>query len=160
MLEDIFEGAVLRFDGAAKTSTRQGSCGCILWELSGWKILDAQGFIIEDITVNDTEYCEHLNGLTMAQARGVRDLVAMGDSPIVIQQVQGLINCNQPKLQRQLTSCETLKKGLIRSAHVKRYFNQAANYLSSKALLLGRSWSVQEGGECKPVQRISKIKRS
>ncbi|OWZ10510.1 reverse transcriptase [Phytophthora megakarya] len=44
MLEDTFEGIVLSFDGTAKTSTRQGSCGCILWELPGWKILDAQGF--------------------------------------------------------------------------------------------------------------------
>ncbi|OWZ01029.1 hypothetical protein PHMEG_00027663 [Phytophthora megakarya] len=30
-----FEGYVLSFDGAAKVSTRQGSCGCILWRLPG-----------------------------------------------------------------------------------------------------------------------------
>ncbi|OWY96259.1 hypothetical protein PHMEG_00033520, partial [Phytophthora megakarya] len=87
MLEDTFQGIVLSFDGAAKTSTRQGSYDCILWELPGWKILDAQGFILDDVTVNDAEYCGLLNGLTMAQARGVRDWIAVGNSRIVIQQV-------------------------------------------------------------------------
>ncbi|OWZ14538.1 reverse transcriptase [Phytophthora megakarya] len=75
MLEDTLEGIVLSFNGAAKTSTRQGSCGCISWELPGWKTLDAQGFILEDVTVNDAEYCGLLNELTMAEVRGVRDLI-------------------------------------------------------------------------------------
>jgi hypothetical protein len=30
MLELDYAGIVLSFDGAAKTSTRQGSCGCVL----------------------------------------------------------------------------------------------------------------------------------
>ncbi|OWZ01772.1 reverse transcriptase [Phytophthora megakarya] len=126
MLEDTFQGIILSFDGAAKTSTRQDSCGCILWKLPGWKILDAQGFILEDVTVNDAEYCGLLNGLTMAQARRARYLIAVGDSRIVIQQVQGLINCNQPNLQRRLASCEALtaKFDSVRLVHVKRDFNQ------------------------------------
>ncbi|OWY94986.1 reverse transcriptase, partial [Phytophthora megakarya] len=128
MLEDTFEGIVLSFDGAAKTSTRQ------------------------DVTVNDAEYCGLLNGLTMAQARGVRDLIAVGDSRIVLQQVQGLINCNQPNLQRRLTSCETLK-----AKFDSRDFNQAADYLTSKTLLLGRSWSVQDDGERQHLERVSNI---
>ncbi|OWZ21616.1 reverse transcriptase [Phytophthora megakarya] len=60
-----------------------GSCECILWELPGWKILDAQGFDLEDVTVNDVEYCGVLNDLTMAQVRDVPDLIADGDSQIV-----------------------------------------------------------------------------
>ncbi|OWZ09716.1 LOW QUALITY PROTEIN: reverse transcriptase [Phytophthora megakarya] len=151
MLEDTFEGVVLIFDGAAKRD--QASCGCILWKLPGWKILDAQGFILEDVTMNDVEYCGLLNGLTMAQARGVRDLIAVGDLRIVIQQVQGLINSNQPHLQ----SCEALKAkfDLVRLVHVKWDFNQAADYLTSKTLLL--SWSVQEDGERQHLEQVSKI---
>ncbi|OWZ06447.1 LOW QUALITY PROTEIN: hypothetical protein PHMEG_00021291 [Phytophthora megakarya] len=157
MLEDTFEGVVLSFDGAAKTSTRQGSCGCILWELPGWKIMDAQGFILDDVTVNDAEYCGLLNGLTMAELGA--DLIAVGDSRIVIQQVQGLINCNQSNLQRRLTRCEALKAKFdsVRLVHVKRDFNQAADYLTSKTLLLGRSWSVQEDGERQHLERVFKI---
>ncbi|OWZ12869.1 reverse transcriptase [Phytophthora megakarya] len=147
MLEDTFQCIVLSFDGAAKTSTRQGSCGCILWELPGWKILDAQGFILEDVTVNAAEYCGLLNGLTMAQTRGVRDLIAVDDSRIVTQH------------QKRLASCEALKAKFdsVRLVHVKQDFNQAADYLTSKTLLFGRSWSVQEDGECQHLERVSKI---
>ncbi|KAE9024474.1 hypothetical protein PR001_g12669 [Phytophthora rubi] len=56
MLEADYSGVVLSFDGAAKTSTKQGSCGCILWQLPGWTILDARGFILNAVTVNDAEY--------------------------------------------------------------------------------------------------------
>ncbi|OWZ13265.1 LOW QUALITY PROTEIN: hypothetical protein PHMEG_00013443 [Phytophthora megakarya] len=156
MLEDTFQGIFLSFDGGAKTSTRQG---CILWELPGWKILDTQSFILEVVIVNDAKYCGLLNGLTMAQARGVRDLITVGVSRIVIQQVQGLVNCNQPNLQRRLVSCEGLKTKFdsVRLVLVKRDFNQAADYLTSKTLLLGRSWSVQEDGERQHLERVSKI---
>ncbi|KAJ8561692.1 hypothetical protein ON010_g7988 [Phytophthora cinnamomi] len=104
MLDGNFEGVVLSFDGAAKTSTRKGSCGCILWRLPGWDILDVQGFIL-----NDAEYHGLLNGLTMALLRGVKDLIVVGDSRIVVQQVEGLINCNQPNLQRYQAMCKTLE---------------------------------------------------
>ncbi|OWZ17863.1 LOW QUALITY PROTEIN: hypothetical protein PHMEG_0008149 [Phytophthora megakarya] len=98
-------------------------------------------------------------GLTMTQTSGVRDLIAVGDSRIVIQQVQRLINCNQPNLQRRLANYETLKAKFdsVRLVHVKRDFNQAADYLTSKTLLLARSWSVQEDGERQHLERVSKI---
>jgi hypothetical protein len=40
MLDESYSGYVLSFDGAAKTSTRQGSCGCVVWELPGWHVLE------------------------------------------------------------------------------------------------------------------------
>ncbi|POM80204.1 Reverse transcriptase [Phytophthora palmivora] len=100
MLEANYTGVVLSFDGAAKTSTRVGSCGCVLWQLPEWKVLDARGYILDGVTVNDAEYFGLLRGLAMARDRGIQDLVVVGDSRIVIQQVQGLINCKQPNLQR------------------------------------------------------------
>ncbi|KAE9311340.1 hypothetical protein PR003_g20044 [Phytophthora rubi] len=55
MLATDYSRVVLSFDGAAKTSTKQGSCGCILWQLPEWTILDARGFILNGVTVNDAE---------------------------------------------------------------------------------------------------------
>ncbi|KAE9195575.1 hypothetical protein PF002_g23284 [Phytophthora fragariae] len=132
MLEDDFEGVVLSFDGAAKTSTRKGSCGCVLWKLPGWSVMEAQGFILEDVTVNDAEYNGLLKGLQMARERDITELVVVGDSRIVIQQVQGLINCHQPNLQRKLAECEAMKEHFtsLRLVHVKRDFNQAADYIT------------------------------
>ncbi|KAE9007126.1 hypothetical protein PR001_g17039 [Phytophthora rubi] len=65
MLVYDFEGVMLSFDGAAKTSTRRGSCGSILWKLPGWSVMEAHGFILEDVTVNDAEYSGLLKGLQM-----------------------------------------------------------------------------------------------
>jgi ribonuclease HI len=121
MLQPDYEGIVLSFDGAAKTSTRQGSCGCILWQLPGWTVLEARGFILTDVTVNDAEYYGLLKDMAMASKRGVQDLIVVGDSRIFIQQVQGLINCNQPHLQVHLAEAEVLKNKSqqVRLIHLK-----------------------------------------
>ncbi|OWZ00557.1 reverse transcriptase [Phytophthora megakarya] len=152
MLSEEYSGVVLSFDGAAKTSTRKGSCGCILWQLPEWKVLDARGYILDGVTVIDAEYFGLLKGLAMALERGIRDIVVVGDSRIVIQQVQGLINCNQPNLQRRLAECETLKKRFQ-----TREFNQAADYLTSKTLVQGESWIVQDDLEKQHLEVVSKI---
>ncbi|KAE9309316.1 hypothetical protein PR003_g20540 [Phytophthora rubi] len=159
MLAVDYSGVVLSFDGAAKTSTKQGSCGCILWQLPEWTILDARGFILNGVTVNDAEYYGLLKGFGMALEHNIQDLVAVGDSRIVIQQVQGLINCNQPNLQRRLAECQALKEKfkLVRLVHVKRDFNQAADYLTSKTLVSGEDWVVQDEEEKEHLRIVSKI---
>jgi ribonuclease HI len=159
MLEADYTGYLLSFDGAAKTSTRLGSCGCILWELPGWNVIEAQGYILTDVTMNDAEYSGLLNGLRLALARGISEIVIVGDSRIAIQQAQGLINCNQPNLQRKLAEYEVLKDKFkrVRLVHVKREFNQAADYLTSKTLALGESWTVKDSNEMTHLQLVSKI---
>ncbi|KAE9312441.1 hypothetical protein PR003_g19758 [Phytophthora rubi] len=159
MLAVDYSGVVLSFDGAAKTSTKQGSCGCILWQLPEWTILDARGFILNGVTVNDAEYYGLLKGLGMALEHNIQDLVSVGDSRIVIQQVEGLINCNQPNLQRRLAECQVLKEKfkLVRLVHVKRDFNQAADYLTSKTLVSREHWVVQDEEEKEHLRVVSKI---
>ncbi|POM71380.1 Reverse transcriptase [Phytophthora palmivora] len=122
-------------------------------------VLDAQDFILGDVTENDADYHGLLKGLTLAIERGVQDVVVVGDSRIAIQQAQGLINCNQPNLQRKLAEYEVLKTKFksVRLVHVKRAFNQAAHYLTSKTLALGESWKVEDAGERKHLQLVSKI---
>ncbi|OWZ21615.1 hypothetical protein PHMEG_0003807 [Phytophthora megakarya] len=39
-------------------------------------------------------------------------------------------------------------------------FNQAADYLTPKTLLLGRSWNVQEDGERQHLEQVSKIQKT
>ncbi|KAE9277199.1 hypothetical protein PR003_g28853, partial [Phytophthora rubi] len=117
------------------------------------------GFILEDVTVNDAEYNGLLKGLQMARERNITELVVVGDSRIVIQQVQGLINCHQPNLQRKLAECEAMKEYFtsLRLVHVKRDFNQAADYTTSKTLVLDDSWTVQEEEERRHLEQVSKI---
>ncbi|OWZ00629.1 reverse transcriptase [Phytophthora megakarya] len=141
MLGSDFQGVVLSFDGAAKLSTKKGSCGCVLWQLPGWKVLKAKGFLLENVTVNDAEYHGVIKGLEMAIEMKLQDLVAVGDSRIVIQQVQGLINCNQPHLQ----------------THLANEYNQAADYLTTKTLIRDESWDVTDTAEIAHLEHVSKI---
>jgi hypothetical protein len=80
MLEADYEGYVLSFDGAAKTSTRRGSCGCVIWKLPGWHVQSGHGFILDDVTVNDAEYHGLLKGLDLLLERNILDVVIVGDS--------------------------------------------------------------------------------
>ncbi|GMF19199.1 unnamed protein product [Phytophthora fragariaefolia] len=157
MLDDTYQGIVLRFDAAAKTSTRLESCRCIQWQLPGWKVLEARGFILRDVSVNDAVYNGLLKGVQMALDRQVETLVVVGDSRIVIQQVQGLINCHH--LQKYLAECEVQKEKFqtLCLVHVKREYNQASDYLTSKALTLGKSWIVQDPEDLLHLERVSKI---
>ncbi|OWZ15652.1 reverse transcriptase [Phytophthora megakarya] len=136
MLGSDYAGIVIRFDRAAKTPTKKGSCGCILWKLPEWRVIQARCFTLKDVTVNNAEYQGLRNGLVMSSERNVEDLVVVRDSRIVIQQVQGLINCHQPNLLHRLTECQTLKEKFrtVRLVHVKREYNQSADYLTSKTL--------------------------
>ncbi|OWZ05931.1 reverse transcriptase [Phytophthora megakarya] len=152
MLEADYQGYVLSFDGAANVSTRRGSCGCILWKLPGWQVVKAEGHIFEGVTVNDAEYHGLILGLMLAMKYDLKDLVGVGDSRIVVQQAHGLINCYQPNLQRRLAEYEDIRKNFVsvNLIHVKREFNQAADYLTSKTLVLGESWELDDPDEIIP----------
>ncbi|OWZ06661.1 reverse transcriptase [Phytophthora megakarya] len=159
MLEADYQGYVLSFDRATKVSTRQGSCGCILGKLPGWQVVKAEGHILEGVTVNDAEYHCLILGLKLTMKCGVNELVVVGDFRIVVQQAQGLINCNQSNLQRRLAEYEDLIKSFVsvKLIHVKREFNQAADYLTSKTFVLGESWELDDPDEIVHLRFISRI---
>ncbi|OWZ02729.1 LOW QUALITY PROTEIN: hypothetical protein PHMEG_00025663 [Phytophthora megakarya] len=137
MLEAEYQGYVLTFDDATK----------------------AEGHILEGVTVNDAEYHGLILGLKFAMKYDVKELVAVGDSQIVVQQAQGLINCNQSNLQRRLAEHEDLRKNFVsvKLIHVKREFNQAADYLTSKTLVLGESWELDDPDEIGHLRLVSRI---
>ncbi|OWZ08036.1 hypothetical protein PHMEG_00019485 [Phytophthora megakarya] len=141
MLDSDFEGYVLSFDGAAK------------------HVLSAHGFPLDDVTVNDAEYHGLIKGLELAVNRGFRDVVVVGNSRIVIEQAQGLIGCHQPNLQRRLAEYEALKVKFdsVRLVHVKRDYNQAADYLTTKTLASRKAWVVEDANELMHLKFVSRI---
>ena len=84
-----YDGYLLSFDGAAKLKSNVGSAGVVLWKLPEWTIVSAQGFHLENVTVNEAEYYGMLQGMRMALDMGIKELVIVGDSRIAVQQVQG-----------------------------------------------------------------------
>ncbi|OWY97351.1 LOW QUALITY PROTEIN: reverse transcriptase, partial [Phytophthora megakarya] len=121
-------------------------------DLPGWRVVKAEGHVLEGVTVNDAEYHGLIMGLKLAMKYDVKELVAVGDSRIVFQQAQGLINCNQPNLQRRSAEYEVSGRILCLLIHVKREFNEAADYLTSKTLVLGESWELDDPDEIKPSE--------
>ncbi|OWY93335.1 hypothetical protein PHMEG_00037320 [Phytophthora megakarya] len=70
-----------------------------------------------------------------------------------------LINCNQPNLQRRLAEYEDLRKNFVtvKLIHAKREFNQAADFLTSKTLVLGESWELNDLDETVHLRLVSRI---
>ncbi|OWZ07057.1 reverse transcriptase [Phytophthora megakarya] len=124
-----------------------------------WHALSAHGFPLDDVPVNDAKYHGLIKGLELAADRGFKDVVVVGDSRIVIQQAQGLIGCHQSNLQRRLAEYEALKVkfGSVRLVHVKRDYNQAADYLTMKTLALGKAWVVEDADELMHLKFVSRI---
>ncbi|OWZ14025.1 LOW QUALITY PROTEIN: reverse transcriptase [Phytophthora megakarya] len=151
MLDANYEGYVLSFNGAAKVTTRVG-------DIVGAARM-AGRHILEGVTANDAEYHGLILGLKLALQFDVKELVAVGDSRIVVQQAQRLINCNQPTMQRRLAEYEDLRKDFasVKLIRVKREFNQAANYLTSKTLVLGESWELNYPDEIVYLRLVSRI---
>ncbi|OWY93452.1 reverse transcriptase, partial [Phytophthora megakarya] len=119
---------------------------------------DYQGYVLS-VTVNDAEYHGVILGLKLVMKYDVKELVAVDDSRIVVQQVQGLINCNQPNLLRRLAEYEDPRKNFVsvKQIHVKREFNQATDYLTSKTLVLRESWELDDPDEIVHLRLVSRI---
>ncbi|OWZ17196.1 reverse transcriptase [Phytophthora megakarya] len=126
MLDANYQSYVLSFDGAAK------DVADIYWKLPGWDVVKAGGRTVEGVTVNDAEYHGLILGLKLAMKYDVKELVAVGNSRIVVKQAQGLGNCNRPNLQRRLAEYQDLRKNFmsVKLIPVKREFTQAADYLA------------------------------
>jgi len=159
MLEADYEGWLISFDGAAKLSDRRGSSGCILWKLPSWDVVEARGFHFDGITVNEAEYHGLIEGSKMAIARGITDLVIVGDSRIAIQQAQGLIQCLTPGLQLLLGEFEALRPSFksVKLVHVKREFNAAADYLTTKALVTRSAVVIDDPVELVQLKQLNRI---
>ncbi|EGZ08549.1 hypothetical protein PHYSODRAFT_340298 [Phytophthora sojae] len=127
--------------------------------LPEWTVVSARGYFLEDVTVNDAEYHGLIKGATRAMEHGVYDLVVVGDSRIAIQQAQGLINCHQPNLQRLLSEFDSVRQKFqsVKLIHVKREFNQAADYLISRTLAAGESLVIDDPLELSHLRLMNRI---
>ncbi|OWZ01870.1 reverse transcriptase [Phytophthora megakarya] len=116
--------------------------------------------------------CEDLNALlfrlrywniSVICAKGIRATPKIAksvqDLPFVIQQAQGLIGCHQPNRQRRLAAYEALKGkfGSVQLVHVKRDYNQATDYVTTKTLALEKAWVVEDADELMYLKFVSRI---
>jgi ribonuclease HI len=122
----------LYFDGSARQQV--GGARVILIDPSG----DQVKYMVRlefKATNNMAEYEALIFGLTATLSLGIRQLLVKGDSQLIIKQVRGECNCNEPRLAAYLLHVRKLEKDFtaLELQHVPQADNSAADDLSVRA---------------------------
>lgn len=124
---------IVEFDGASRGNP--GPAGI------GYRVLpDGNGVeghdYIGEATNNEAEYQALIHGLESALEKGYTDVIAEGDSQLVVRQVRGQYNVGAdnllPLYERARELVEQFDRFEIR--HVKRTKNEGADDLANEAL--------------------------
>ena len=134
-INEEFRGHVLTFDGGCKNKRQASFGGFVLWEIPGWGIIRMGSIYSTDGTNNESEYQACKAGMNLAIEEGVKNLVVVGDSNLVIKQLQGVMQIHSPGLLLLHNQCLALVPKFDECVffHVRREFNAPADFLSTRA---------------------------
>ncbi|MFB6112284.1 MAG: ribonuclease HI [Halobacteriaceae archaeon] len=132
--EDGTGEASLYFDGASRGNPGPSAIGWVL--ATDDTVVAADGTTIGRATNNQAEYEALLAGLQAASDYGFDELSIHGDSELVINQLTGAWETNDPVLrEHRVTARELLEEFETWSAtHVPRELNERADQLANDAL--------------------------
>lgn len=124
----------LYFDGASRGNPGPSAIGWVLSTTDG--IVDEGGSTIGRATNNQAEYQALIAGLRTARDYGFDEVDIHGDSELIVQQMTGAWDTNDPTLrEKRLTARELLTDFDEWSiTHVPRDLNQRADELANEAL--------------------------
>lgn len=124
---------IVEFDGASRGNP--GPAGI------GYRVLpDGEGVegheYIGEATNNEAEYTALIRGLESALEKGYTDVIAEGDSQLVVRQVRGQYNVGADNLIPLYEEVQELVEEFDRFEirHVKRSKNEGADDLANEAL--------------------------
>ncbi len=122
------------FDGASRGNPGPAAVGWVLVTDDG--IAAEGGETIGRATNNRTEFEALITVLEVAQGYGFDEIALRGDSELVVEQVRGTLNADDPDLrERRVTAHELLRSFDEWSIeHVPREVNDRADELASEAL--------------------------
>src|SRR6056297_160563 len=122
------------FDGACRGNPGPASVG---WVLVGGDGIAAEGNArIGETTNNDAEYQALIRALEAARDYGLDEVDIRGDSELIVKQVRGEWNTNEPTLRERRISVRELLREFDRWSleHVPREINSRADDLANEAL--------------------------
>jgi len=122
------------FDGACRGNPGPASVG---WLLVGGDGIAAEGNArIGETTNNDAEYQALIRALEAARDYGLDEVDIRGDSELIVKQVRGEWNTNEPTLRERRISVRELLREFDRWSleHVPREINSRADDLANEAL--------------------------
>jgi len=124
----------LYFDGASRGNPGPAAVGWVL--VSGDGIVAEDGETIGRATNNQAEYDALIIGLEAADRYGFDEVEVRGDSQLIVKQVTGAWDTNDPTLrEKRVRACELLDRFSEWSiTHVPRGVNDRADDLANEAL--------------------------
>jgi len=125
---------ILNFDGASKGNPGLSGAGMVIYE-NGEEIWSSCKFVGYK-TNNQAEYSALILGLKGALSLGIKTLTVLGDSLLVINQVNNVYKVKSPILHDLYKEAQSLKTEFdyIEFNHVYREYNKRADELSNLAL--------------------------
>ena len=122
------------FDGASRGNPGPGAVG--------WCLVTADGVVAEGserigrVTNNQAEYAALIRALEAADEYGFDEIDVRGDSELIVKQVRGEWNANDPTLRERRVRARELLDRFDRwsIAHVPREINERADDLANEAL--------------------------
>jgi ribonuclease HI len=126
---------VVNVDGGARGNPGPAAIGAVL-TTPGGEVLERHGERIGKATNNVAEYRALLLGLERARERGAREVELVGDSELVVRQVQGDYKVKDEALKGLYAKVVKALAGFDRWSirHVRREDNEAADSLVNAAL--------------------------
>jgi len=122
-------------DGGARGNPGPAAIGVVLRDGSG-EVLEEVGETIGEATNNVAEYKALLRGIELAAAQGANELELIGDSELVVRQVEGRYKVKnagmKPLYQQVMKALREVDSWSIR--HVRREQNADADRLVNEAL--------------------------
>lgn len=133
LLTDGGGRAHVYFDGAARGNPGPAAVGWLL--VSGDGILAEGGELIGEATNNRAEYAALIRALEAARDAGLDEVDVRGDSELVVRQVRGEWETNDPGLRECRVRARELLAGFDRWSieHVPRELNDRADRLANEA---------------------------
>jgi ribonuclease HI len=134
LLESGGDRAYLYFDGAARGNPGPAAVGYVL--VSGDGIVADGGERIGRATNNRAEYEALVRGLEVAMDYGFETLEVRGDSELIVKQIRGEYDTNDPDLRERRVRARELLRAFDdwRIEHVPRDVNDRADALANEAL--------------------------
>ena len=122
------------FDGAARGNPGPAAVGYVVVTDGG--IVAEGGDTIGRATNNQAEYEALVRALSVAADHGFEEVVIRGDSELIVKQVRGEYDANDPELREYRVQVRELLAGFSEwsLSHVPREINERADQLANDAL--------------------------
>ena len=127
----------LMFDGGARGNpTGKAGAGVVIYDENGEEIWCGWEFLGKKYTNNVAEYHALLLGLQCARSLGIKRLKALGDSELIVKQLNGIYKVKDPKLKEYWGLARDVMKNFtsLEISHVLREYNKRADELANVAM--------------------------